>query len=89
MLEAPPGVTHPTVDDFLQPGTAQVCAGYALFGPANMIVLTLGNGVHGFTLDPEIGAYILTHPDLRIKEETQEFAINASNMRFWEPPVQR
>lgn len=89
VLEAPPGVTHPTVDDFLQPGTAQVCAGYALFGPANMIVLTLGNGVHGFTLDPEIGAYILTHPDLRIKEETQEFAINASNMRFWEPPVQR
>ncbi|MFX1766968.1 class 1 fructose-bisphosphatase [Paraburkholderia sp. A1RI-2L] len=89
VLMAPPGVTEPTVEDFLQPGTAQVCAGYALFGPADMIVLTLGRGVHGFTLDPEIGAYILTHPDMRICEETREFAINASNMRYWEPPVQR
>ena len=89
VLEVPPGVTEPRVEDFLQPGSAQVCAGYALFGPADMIVLTLGRGVHGFTLDPEIGAYILTHPDLRIGEDTSEFAINASNMRFWEPPVRR
>jgi fructose-1,6-bisphosphatase I/sedoheptulose-1,7-bisphosphatase/fructose-1,6-bisphosphatase I len=54
-----------------------------------MIVLTLGTGVHGFTLDPEIGAYILTHPDLAIPADTHEFAVNASNRRFWEPPVQR
>jgi fructose-1,6-bisphosphatase len=54
-----------------------------------MIVITLGTGVHGFTLDPEIGAYILTHPSLSIAEDTQEFAINASNQRFWEPPVRR
>jgi fructose-1,6-bisphosphatase len=52
-----------------------------------MIVLTLGRGVHGFTLDREIGAYTLTHPDMRIPETTHEFAINASNERFWEPPV--
>jgi len=89
VLRAPDGVTDPTQEDFLQPGTRQVCAGYALYGPTAMIVITLGTGVHGFTLDPEIGAYILTHPNLRIADETQEFAVNASNQRFWEPPVKR
>ncbi len=89
VLRAPEGVTAPAAADFLQPGTAQVCAGYALYGPTAMIVITLGTGVHGFTLDPEIGAYILTHPNLTIQEETQEFAVNASNQRFWEPPVRR
>ncbi|HYR00437.1 MAG TPA: class 1 fructose-bisphosphatase [Casimicrobiaceae bacterium] len=89
VLRAPEGVTDPAPADFLQPGTAQVCAGYALYGPTAMIVITLGTGVHGFTLDPEIGAYILTHPNLTIQEETQEFAVNASNQRFWEPPVRR
>ena len=52
-----------------------------------MIVLTLGRGVHGFTLDREIGAYTLTHPNMRIPATSREFAINASNERFWEPPV--
>ncbi len=89
VLHAPEGVTEPKAEDFLQPGTRQVCAGYALYGPAAMIVITLGTGVHGFTLDPEIGAYILTHPNLVIAEDTHEFAINASNQRFWEPPVRR
>jgi fructose-1,6-bisphosphatase len=89
VLRAPEGVTDPVAADFLQPGTAQVCSGYALYGPSAMIVLTLGTGVHGFTLDPEIGAYILTHPNLTIPADTQEFAINTSNRRFWEPPVKR
>ena len=89
VLRAPEGVVEPKPEDFLQPGTRQVCAGYALYGPAAMIVITLGAGVHAFTLDPEIGAYILTHPNLRIAEETHEFAVNASNQRFWEPPVRR
>ncbi len=89
VLAAPRGAAEPTVEDFLQPGTAQVCAGYALYGPSAMIVLTLGTGVHGFTLDREIGAYILTHPDLQIPADTQEFAVNTSNRRFWEPPVKR
>ncbi|MBK9702184.1 MAG: class 1 fructose-bisphosphatase [Betaproteobacteria bacterium] len=89
VLRAPEGVTDPQVADFLQPGTAQVCAGYALYGPTAMIVLTLGTGVHGFTLDPDIGAYILTHPNLSIAPDTHEFAVNASNQRFWEPPVKR
>jgi fructose-1,6-bisphosphatase len=89
VLRAPRGTAKPTVEDFLQPGTEQVCAGYALYGPAAMIVLTLGTGVHGFTLDPEIGAYMLTHPRLAIPADAQEFAVNASNRRFWEPPVAR
>jgi len=89
ILRAPPGVTDPTVADFLQPGTKQIAAGFALYGPTSMIVITLGGGVHGFTLDREIGAYTLTHPNMRIPETTCEFAINASNERFWEPPVKR
>jgi fructose-1,6-bisphosphatase I/sedoheptulose-1,7-bisphosphatase len=74
---------------FLQPGTRQVCAGYAIYGPSTMLVLTFGRGVHGFTLDREIGEFIHTHADLRVPEETSEFAINASNSRFWEPAVAR
>jgi fructose-1,6-bisphosphatase I len=89
ILYAPPGVTHPMVADFLQQGKKQVAAGFALYGPTSMIVITLGAGVHGFTLDREIGAYTLTHPNMRIPETTCEFAINASNERFWEPPVRR
>jgi fructose-1,6-bisphosphatase I / sedoheptulose-1,7-bisphosphatase len=76
-------------EDFLQPGSAQLCAGYAIYGPTTMLVLTLGAGVHGFTLDRDLGEFILTHPDLRIPEQAREFAVNASNERFWEPPVQR
>jgi fructose-1,6-bisphosphatase len=75
--------------DFLQPGTEQVCAGFALYGPSTVLVLTTGDGVDGFTLDREIGAFVLTHPKMRIPVETSEFAINSSNERFWEPPVRR
>ena len=78
-----------TLADFLQPGAVQVCAGYAIYGPATMLVLTFGDGTHGFTLDRELGEFVLTHPDLRIPEHTREFAINASNERFWEAPVRR
>ena len=89
VLRCAGGVTEPTAQDFLQPGTGQVCAGYAIYGPTTMLVLTLGHGVYGFTLDREIGEFILSHPDMRIPGETSEFAINASNERFWEPPVKR
>jgi fructose-1,6-bisphosphatase I/sedoheptulose-1,7-bisphosphatase len=75
--------------DFMQPGTQQLAAGYALYGPTTMLVLTVGNGVAGFTLDPNLGQFMLTHPNLQIPEDTHEFAINASNSRFWEPPVKR
>ncbi|MDM7950066.1 class 1 fructose-bisphosphatase [Hydrogenophaga sp.] len=75
--------------DFLQPGTQQMAAGYALYGPTTMLVLTVGQGVAGFTLDPNLGQFMLTHPNLRVPEDTQEFAINASNSRFWEAPIKR
>jgi fructose-1,6-bisphosphatase I len=89
ILRCPEGVTHPVAADFLQPGTTQVCAGYALYGPNTMMVLTTGKGVNGFTLDRDVGDFFLTHPDMQIPVDTQEFAINMSNSRFWEEPVQR
>ena len=75
--------------DFLQPGSTQVAAGYAIYGPVTMLVLTVGHGVAGFTLDHNLGEFKLTHPDIRVPADTQEFAINSSNSRFWEPPVKR
>jgi fructose-1,6-bisphosphatase len=89
ILRCPDGVTEPVAQDFLQPGTQQVCAGYAIYGPTVMLVLTLGSGVHGFTLNREIGEFILSHPGMTIPADTGEFAINTSNERFWEPPVKR
>ena len=85
---ATPG-EDPQPADFLQPGTQQVCAGYAIYGPSTMLVLTLGRGTHAFTLDPQLGEWVLSHPDLKLPEKTSEFAINASNSRFWEPAVKR
>src|SRR6202158_2690834 len=79
----------PTVADSLQAGSKQVAAGYAIYGPATMLVISAGKGTHGFTLDREIGNFILTHPNLEIPADTSEFAINTSNARFWEPPVHR
>jgi len=78
-----------TEADFLQSGATQVAAGYAIYGPATMLVLTVGDGVVGFTLDHNLGEFKLTHPDIRVPADTQEFAINSSNSRFWEPPVKR
>ena len=74
---------------FLQPGTQQVAAGYAIYGPQTMLLLTLGNGVKGFTLDRELGSFVLTHDNIKVPETTKEFAINMSNQRHWEAPVQR
>lgn len=73
--------------DFLQPGVKQVAAGYAVYGPQTMLILTVGAGVVGFTLDKETGSWVLTHPAIRIPEETAEFAINMSNQRYWEPAI--
>ncbi len=79
----------PTVEEFLQPGTEQLVAGYAIYGPATLLVLTMGEGVDCFTLDRELGEFVLTEEGMRVPEETKEFAINMSNQRFWEAPVQR
>ena len=74
---------------FLQPGTQQVAAGYAIYGPQTMLMLTLGNGVKGFTLDREFGSFVLSHDNISVPESTAEFAINMSNQRHWQPPVKR
>ena len=89
ILRCPDGVENPTAEDFLQEGTKQVCAGFALYGPSTIMVLTTGNGVNGFTLDKTIGEFVLTHADMSIPEDTSEFSINTSNDRFWEAPVKR
>jgi fructose-1,6-bisphosphatase I len=74
--------------DFLQPGNQQVAAGYAIYGPQTQLILTVGNGVYGFTLDRELGSWVLTQERMTIPADTQEFAINMSNQRHWAPPVQ-
>ncbi len=93
ILRAPQAVIDSGRDvveaDFLQPGASQMAAGYALYGPTTMLILSVGNGVAGFTLDPNLGEFMLTHPNMRIPQDTHEFAINASNSRFWEAPVKR
>jgi fructose-1,6-bisphosphatase I / sedoheptulose-1,7-bisphosphatase len=76
-------------EDFLQPGTKQVAAGYAIYGPSTVLVLTVGTGVHGFTLDPSLGEFFLTRHDMRLPDATAEYAVNSSNRRFWEPAVRR
>ncbi len=78
-----------TESDFLQPGAQQVAAGYALYGPVTMLVLSVGSGVVGFTLDPNLGEFKVTHPHIQVPVDTHEFAINSSNSRFWEPPIKR
>lgn len=89
ILKAPHGKAAPTEQDFLQCGSKQVAAGYVVYGPQTVLVLTTGSGVDCFTLDMEAGSWVLTHRNVRIPEESNEFAINASNARHWHPPVKR
>ena len=89
VLKAPEGMLEPSEQDFLQTGTKQVAAGYAVYGPQTMLVLTTGNGVNCFTLDREMGSWVMTQRDIKIPADTAEYAINASNARHWFPPVQR
>jgi fructose-1,6-bisphosphatase I len=74
---------------FLQAGSQQIAAGFVVYGPATMMVLTVGQGAHGFTLDRMVGQWILTSPNITIPVDTAEFAINMSNMRNWGAPVKR
>jgi fructose-1,6-bisphosphatase I / sedoheptulose-1,7-bisphosphatase len=89
ILRAPKPGASAAAGHFLQPGSQQVCAGYAIYGPSTMIVMTVGTGVHGFTLEPQLGEFILTHPAIQLPAAASEFAINVSNSRFWEPAVTR
>lgn len=74
---------------FLQRGARQVCAGYTVYGPQTLLVLTVGHGVQVFTLDRDTGSFLMTQSNVRIPTITREFAINMSNARHWEPPVKR
>jgi fructose-1,6-bisphosphatase I / sedoheptulose-1,7-bisphosphatase len=89
VLRAPTPGQDPRPEDFLQPGTQQVCAGYAIYGPATMLVLTFGAGTHGFTLDPHLGEWVLSHRELKISPQTLEYSTNAAHSRFWEPAMKR
>ena len=89
ILKAPDGVAAPTEADFLKPGTEQVAAGYCLYGPATILVLTTGDGVSMFTLNRDFGEFLLTRETVRIPEETSEFAINMSYRRHWDGPIER
>ena len=89
VLRCPGGHTEPNETDFLQPGREQVAAGYSVYGPSTQLVITVGDGVHGFTLDREMGSFVYTHPRMTVPADAQEYAINSSNARFWEEPVKR
>ena len=89
VLKMPEGDRGVEEADFLQPGRCQVAAGYCVYGPQTTLVLTVGDGVAMFTLDREQGSFVLTEDNVRIPEDTREFAINMSNMRHWDEPVKR
>ena len=93
VLKCPEGadLTTPEAAEkaFLQPGTTQVAAGYAVYGPTTLLVLTVGDGVVSFTLDRELGEFLLTQENMQIPADTKEFSISMANQRFWEAPVQR
>jgi len=88
VLRKPEGTTV-TETDFLQAGSEQVAAGYCVYGPQTTLVLTVGHGVAMFTLDREQGSFVLTQEHVKVPEDTQEFAINMSNMRHWDAPTKR
>jgi fructose-1,6-bisphosphatase I len=88
VLPAPTDARPIQDEDFLIPGSEQLVAGYAIYGPSTELVITVGQGVYCFTLDPKQGIWFQTKGPMRIPEETQEFAINASNARHWYPPIQ-
>jgi fructose-1,6-bisphosphatase I len=89
VLRCPEGADPTQEGAFLQAGTQQLAAGYAVYGPTTLLVLTVGDGVACFTLDRELGSFVLTQEHMQIPSDTREFAINMSNQRFWETPVKR
>ena len=89
VLKKPEGGSTVEEKDFLQAGNKQVAAGYCVYGPQTTLVLTVGDGVAMFTLDRETGSWLLTEDNVKIPDDTKEFAINMSNMRHWAPPVKR
>lgn len=85
ILRRPAGTTGEVkLEDVLQPGSQQVGAGYILYGPSTMLVLSTGQGVHGFTLDPGVGEFLLSHPNMRIPERGYIYSVNEGYSRYWD-----
>ncbi len=82
-----PGTGHGTVEDMLQAGARQVAAGYVIYGSSTMMVYSTGRGAHGFTLDPSIGEFLLSHPHIRIPDDGKYLSVNDSYERYWSEPV--
>ncbi|XP_010530243.1 PREDICTED: fructose-1,6-bisphosphatase, cytosolic [Tarenaya hassleriana] len=80
---------EPTIDDVLQPGSEMVAAGYCMYGSSCMLVLSAGTGVNGFTLDPSLGEFILTHPDIKIPKKGKIYSVNEGNAKNWDGPTTR
>jgi fructose-1,6-bisphosphatase I len=76
-----------TLQDLLQPGHKQICAGYVVYGSSTMLVYTAGNGVHGFTLDPSYGEFVLSHPNIKIPEKARIYSVNESNFDYWDQHI--
>ena len=86
--EAKPELDAADPNQFKQAGNTQVCAGYVLYGPSTMLVMTTGSGTHFYVLDRTHGGYLLVERNVQVPADTQEFAINMSNQRFWQAPMQ-
>ena len=78
---------HGQLEDFLQPGSEQVAAGYVIYGSSTMLVYTTGQGVHGFTLDPGLGEFLLSHPDIRTPDSARYLSVNVGNEQYWSDDV--
>ncbi|MFV1981391.1 MAG: class 1 fructose-bisphosphatase, partial [Rhodothermia bacterium] len=89
VYRTPDGLSSPTMDQVLQPGADQVAAGYIIYGSSAMLVYTTGNGVNGFTLDPSIGEFILSHPNLKIPKRGIIYSINEGNYNSWEAGLKK
>ncbi|MBP6673413.1 MAG: class 1 fructose-bisphosphatase [Bacteroidetes bacterium] len=78
-----------TLDDVLQPGYKQIAAGYVVFGSSTMLVYTAGDGVHGFTLDPSIGEFLLSHENIKIPKRGKIYSVNEGNYKWWDNGVKK
>lgn len=88
ILRRPAGNTGEVrLEEVLQPGIQQVGAGYILYGPSTMLVLSTGQGVHGFTLDPGVGEFLLSHPDMKIPDQGYIYSVNEGYSRYWDKPA--
>lgn len=85
-----PGRGNPgSAEDLLQKGSMQVAAGYIIYGSSTMLVFTTGEGVHGFTLDPSVGEFYLSHPDIKMPEKSTYFSVNEGNYSYWDENMRR